>query len=350
MPFSKLQKTLLPLLAALLLFPAAVPAAEHASSGASDSSKKRIEREKTFLMRASDDMGRTAASANEAVLLLRDQYEAVAGKEPDSWIRERATLLDWYQKYADWLNRMSAEFDTETADFFEGHSSGSWTARYDEIAKGYQKQSGQLSTSMRAQEEEKKRNQARMQKLNTAVMEGRILVDKDDLELAKELWPNYRTKPYDSREVVYKDLTDEELDRFRYELKQLGDRQKFLGVLLELEQYELNWMNARSEEASQLYALAGVIGSNATAAIVSASRSTARLYESDAAAFTRKAGGLESRLDGITRTGTMKTLDLLDEQTRYCEKMKLRYEKHVEWLKGQIGEYQADLVELSRDM
>lgn len=46
----------------------------------------------------------------------------------------------------------------------------------------------------------------------------------------------------------------------------------------------------------------------------------------------------------------MKTLDRIEELSRHYEKMRTRYERHIEWLRGQIGSYRADLVELAQEL
>jgi hypothetical protein len=50
------------------------------------------------------------------------------------------------------------------------------------------------------------------------------------------------------------------------------------------------------------------------------------------------------------RTGSLKKLDLLEELSRYYDHMKSRFDRHSEWLKSQIGSYQADLIEIGREL
>jgi len=87
-------------------------------------------------------------------------------------------------------------------------------------------------------------------KLNTAVLERRILVNKDDLELARELWPTYRVS-YDRPEVTYKELTEEEVLRFRNELRSLGEQQKYFECLTELGKYEQVWLDIKVEDSAK---------------------------------------------------------------------------------------------------
>jgi len=335
--------------AMLLLFPLSVArAADAPGTRQQDASKKRVEREKTFLLRGSDDLGRSLASVGETIAVLTEQVEAAASHEPENKAKERLGLLEWYQKYADWLGGMSTEFDLEVNDFFSRQKTDTGlTSRYEELAKGFRKLSGELGGIMLKLEGEKKKIEARMQRLNTAVMERRILVDKDDLELARELWPTYR--PYDYRQAIYKDLTDTEVFYFRNELKALGEQQKYFDCLQELGKYEEEWLILKADEFTKLQELARVIGGDEPGQVVSAVRGAIKTYEAGMAALKRKSNEIDVKLHGITRAGTMKMLDRLDELSRYYENMKNRYERHSEWLGTQIGSYQADLVELGKE-
>ncbi len=337
----------LPFAAVLLLLPVSAANAVDAPGTAQQvSSKKRIEREKTFLLRGSDDLGRTLASVGETLAVLTEQVDAAESREPGNKAKERLGLLEWYQKYADWLGGMAAEFDLEVSAYFsKPQADAGWTARYDELTKGYRKLSLELAGMMQKLEEEKKKLDERMQKLNTAVLERRILVDKDDLELARELWPAYRS--YDRREAIYKDLSDAEVFYFQGELKTLGEQQKYFECLAELGNYEESWLIIKADEFVKLHELARVIGGEEPGPVVSAVRGMIRTYEADMAVLKRKTSELDAKIRNITRTGTFRMLDRMDELSRYYENMKNRCDRHVEWLGVQIGGYQADLIELA---
>ena len=350
MHFPKLQ-TILHISAMLFLFTAsAAIAADPPGNILQESSKKRIERGKTFLLRSSDDLSRTLSFVNESIALLNEQIDAAASREPDSNPDERLALLEWYQKYADWLTGMSAELDLDVSNYFSGQKAGAgWPALYDELAKGCRKRAGELGATVQKLEGDKKKIEARMQKLNTAVVERRILVDKDDLELARELWPTYRF-PYDRREATYKELSDEEVLYFRNQLRPLGEQQKYFECLAELGKYEQGWLDIKAEEFAKLSEIAEVIRGNDPNPVIYAFRGAIRTYEADIAALKRRSGELDAKIHGITRTGSLKALDRLEELSRYYEKMKNRYERHIEWLRGQIGSYQADLIEISKEL
>jgi len=338
--------------AVLLLLPFSLSAAADASgTREKDPVKKQTARERTLLLTSSGDLSRTLAYATEIIALLNAAIEAAAGGEPDNKVRERPGLLEWYQKYADWLTGMSAEFDLAVSDSFSRQQSGAgWSMRYEELSKGFRKLADELGGIVQKLEGEKKKIEARMQKLNTAVAERRVLVDKDDLELARELWPAYREKAYDRREALYKDLTDEEVLYFRNELRSLGERQKYFEGLSELGKYEEVWLLIRADEFTKLHEIARVIDGDEPGPVVYAVRDTIRTYEADRAALKRRSGEIDAKNRGITKAGSLRTLDRLEELSRYYEKMRNRYERHIEWLGSQIGNYQADLIELGKEL
>jgi hypothetical protein len=310
--------------------------------------KKRIDREKTFLLRSSDELNRTQAFVNETIAVLTEQVEAAAGRDSDN--NERLALLDWYQRYAEWLQGMSAEVELDVSNYYSRQKAGSeWPARYEELAEGCRKSAGELGGIVRKLDGERQRIETRMQKVNTAVVERRVLVDKDDLELARELWPSYKVS-YERREAIYKELTDDEVLRLQNELRRLGEQQKYFECLAELGRYEQAWLNIKAGDFAKLNEIARVLGGDDAVAAASAYRSAIRTYEADAAALTRKSAELDAKLRAVVRTGSLKTLDRLEELSRYYEKMKNRYGRQVEWLKGQIGSCQADLVELGREL
>lgn len=350
MHFTKLQTTLFFIALFLLLPGSTAIRAESPGTIPKDSSKKRIERIKSFLLRSSDEMSRSLTFANGITALLKEQTEAESGREPDRKQDERLALFEWYQRYADWLKGMSAELDVNVSNYFSRPKAGSeWIAWYEEVTRDYRSSAGELSGTVQKLEGEKKKTEARMQKLNTAVAERRVLVDKGDLELAHELWPTYRVSN-DRPEATYKELTDEEVLHLRNELRSLGERQKYFECLVELAKYEQGWLDIKTQDSAKLSDIAEVIGSDDPGAVIYAIKGAMRTYEADIALLKRRSGELDAKIQGITRTGTLKTLDRLEELSRYYEQMKSRYDRHIDWLRGQIGSYQADLIEIGKEL
>jgi hypothetical protein len=343
---------IMPLFALLILFsvlPAATASdAPHALSP--ESVKRRIEREKRFLLRSSDEIGRTLALVNETADLLIEQVEAVSGREAERRTDERLALLDWYQRYAEWLKGMSDELEQDGSAYFakQGFAPG-WARQYEELVTGNRRLGAELGGTVHRLEEDAGKMEARMRKVNTAVAERRVLVDKDDLELARELWPSSRVS-YDSREAVYKELSDEEVLYLRNELRSLGEQQKYLLCLMELGRYELAWLDLKAKDFIQLSETAKAVDGADPGEAARAYRNAVRTYEAGRAALTRRSGELDAKMRGITRTGSLKTLDRLEELSRYYDHMKSRYESQSEWLRGQIGSYRADLIEIGREL
>jgi hypothetical protein len=346
------RQAIIPFLAMLLLFPVSTAfSADSTGAAPRDSSKKRIEQVKAFLMRSSDEMSRSLIYANGTIALLKEQTEAVAGREPDSNPDERLALLEWYQRYADCLKGMSAELDITVGNYYSGPKAGAeWIDWYEELARDYRESAGELGRTALRIKGEKDKTEARMQKLSTAVTERRVLVDMKDLELAHELWPATYRVSYDRPESTFRELTDEEVLRLRNELRSLGEQQKYFECLTELGKYEQGWLDIKTDDSAKLSELANVIGGDDPGAVIFAIKGTIRTYDADIAALKRKSAELDKKIQAITRTGTLKTLDRLEELSRYYEQMKSRCDRHIDWLKGQIGNYQADLVEISKEL
>lgn len=259
----KQRKPLFLLMAALFLVPApAAPGTEPApKTSTPDAVKKRLARERAVLLRTVEDLDKSLTSVMETMAVLEEQTDATPAFEPKKLKSDLGDLRDWYEKYAGWLGGMLAEFEADLAEHYSRPQARAWwTGRHEELTKGYRGLAGQLAGKMRELDAAQSRIEARMRKLRRAVQERRLLVEKEDLELAKELWPAYRDRPYDGREAVYKDLTDEEVDRFRRELIALGEDQKYFDVLIELERYELAWLSLKIEEGAALDAVARAIG------------------------------------------------------------------------------------------
>ncbi len=351
MNFLKLKAILL-FLALLLLLPVTTAfSAEPSGTTPQDSSKKRIERVKAFLMRSSEEASKNLIFVNGTIAMLKEQAEAAAGREADSNQDERLALLEWYQQYAGCLKEMSAELDITVGNYYSNPKAGAeWTGWYEELARDYRETAGKLGRTMQRIKEGKEKTETRMQKLNTAVEERRVLVDKNDLDLAHELWPSTYRVSYDRPEATYRELTDENVLRLRNELRALGERQKYFECLTEFGKYEQVWLDIKAEDSAKLSHLAGVIGGDDPGAVVFAIKGIIRTYDADIVALKGKSGELDKKSQAITRTGTLKTLDRLEELSRYYEQMKSRCDRQIDWLKGQIGSYQADLVEISREL
>ena len=341
---------LVALIAALLLVlaPAAQGAGQQASAQVRDAEKKKKARVKAFLMRAVEDMDRSGGFVNEIVALLEKQYDAAADtSDSEQRRKDLRDLLDWYQQYRVWLKGMASAVEIDLDEHFSRHEAGdAWISRYDKLAKGYHRLSRELSGNVSRLEKEQDRIAARIKKLEQAVQERRILIDKEELELSKELWPPTRSNPYDEREAVYKDLTDEEIRKFQRELVTLEEKQRHFESVTMLWKYERGWLSLKAGESETLYAVAKAINENDPVPLRTAYREAIRTYEADVQTLNRKVDEIKESVEDITRIGSLKALERLKDLTDYYEKMRTRFEGQSEWLQGQIGSYQVDLAEL----
>ena len=132
------------------------------------------------------------------------------------------------------------------------------------------------------------------------------------------------------------------------EIRSLGDMLKHFAVLLELGRMELDWLALKANDSSMLSNMANVLGAGSRTLIADACARMIKTYESDIAKIRRKAEDLDRLRRGLSRSGTLRTLDRQEELAGYYERMKNRYERHAGWLSEQLGGYRADLVELAK--
>lgn len=307
-----------------------------------ETDQKRTERRKIFLLRSADEVNWSLIFANEAIDVLTGQIKAAAGHEPEIEVDERAALLKWYHHYAAWLSGISDHIQSDIGDYFSGKQIASWVRRSQELERGSGKMAGELSGTVRRLERERSRIIARMQKLKTVVAERRLLINKNNLELARELWPGAYRKSYRNRKAVCRILTDGKIVYLQDNLRLLEDRQKYYDVLIELGKYEYDWLHIKARDFSKLTTIARAMTRNDSAGTIRASRGAVRTYKADIAALKKRAAELDAKLDGMTKADSIKTFERLEELSRYYEMMKSRYERQIECLTGQIESYQAD--------
>lgn len=110
----------------------------------------------------------------------------------------------------------------------------------------------ELSGTARRLEGERSRIAARMQKLTNVMAERRLLVNRSNLELARELWPGAYRKSYRKRKAVYRDLTEENMLYLQDNMALLEDQRKYYDVLIELGKYEQDWLQMKARDFSKL--------------------------------------------------------------------------------------------------
>lgn len=317
---------------------------------AADQNKQQADREKAFLLRAAEEQDRILSLLKETMTVLEERTVGLEALEPQGTLRENRDLLEWYQQYVDWLRGVSQEVDADvSACFSRQRARAGWADRYDELARGYSRIAGPLGDKLQKREKEGRALDGKIQRMNRAMIERRVLVTAEDLELVKVLWPFSRDRSSLNREAVYQNLTDDEIELLRRERSGLEELKKQSETLTELERYELEWIAFRTDESAALSSLARAIDGGSSGRIEQACGAVIRQYEADGAALRRKTAEIDRKMSAMTRSGTMRTLERLDERMRYYETMKSRFERHGEWLQGQVGGYQADLVALTKD-
>ncbi len=302
----------------------------------------RTEQTRVFLVRSADEISWSLIFANEAVDVITEQIQAAAGHEPEIKVDERAALLKWHQHYRDWLGSISDDAQADLAGYFSGKRTQSWMKRSRNLDKESRKLGGELRGTIRRMTGERNAIEARLQKIRTAVEERRILVNKKNLKLVRELWPGAYRKSYRPRKPFYRTLSDDNILFLQDAARSLEDQQKYYDVLIELGKYEQDWLHIMSRDFSKLAAIARAMSRHDQSGILRASKSAVRTYNADIAALMKRLTELETKLEDTQNTGSIKTYERLQEQSRYYEMLKSRYERQIEWYTGQIESYQAD--------
>jgi prefoldin subunit 5 len=342
----------IPLVLAFILSPAAFAGAEMpATPGISDPVKKRIAREKQFLQRAVEELDKSQAYVQETIKGLEKQIEALEMLEPARRENDLGEFRDWYKNYANWLKAKAIAFETDLTRAFSAEPAPrGWTDRYDEMVKGYGRQAGQLANKVRLLEKIRDKTKARILELQLVLENHEILVEQEKQRKRAEQRQPDRDRPVNDQEARFKILSDEESRLLWSELRMLDEMPQHYEVLIELGRYELHWLSLKAADSDALNVVAKVIGNDSPAPIEDAYNGAIRTYEFDITSLGKKIEDLDRKRSSIVRTGTLATLERLEELSEYYGTMKKRYEHHIGWLGEQIGSYRADLVLLGKEI
>ncbi len=300
------------------------------------------EQRKVFLLRSADEISWSLIYANEAIDLLTEQIETAAGHEPEIKVDGRAALLTWHRHYADWLSSLSDDIQADLAGHFARKHAAAWMKRSQKLKQESQKLDRELSETIRRLEGERNRIEARVQKLQAAVEERRLLISKSNLKLARQLWPGAYRKSYRPRKPFYRALSDDNILYLQDVVRSLEDQHQYYDGLIERGKYEQDWLHIKSRDFSKLAAIARTMSRHDQSGTLRDSRSAVRTYNADIAALMKRLAKLETKLQDAPNTGSIKTYELIQDQSRYYEMLKSRYERQIEWYTGQIESYQAD--------
>ena len=316
--------------------------------------KKRIEREKQFLYRSVEDLNKSQGYVQAVVRGLEKQIDAMDSLEPSRREQDVASFLEWYRAYADWIGGNLADIEADLSRAYSDEQGAIvQPERYYSLVEGYAKLESQLEKQVSRLD---KLNERTLQRIidarltleyvtSVAFIEERNREKKQNLQGNDKALDRRREEMYER----YKDITDIEIAMMQRELKNLEELQKHFLVLLEMGRMELSWITRKAADYDMLGRLAGLVGSYAPAPIQEATNRVIKLYDSDLKYFKRKIEEISRSRSRVVPTGSMRTLDRVEELTENYDQMKNRYERHMTWLSEQVGAYRADIIELGKD-
>lgn len=312
--------------------------------------KKRLEIKKAFMLRNIDDLGRTSEFAQEVNEALAEQLEAVKLARSGNLLRESQAQSDKLQRYSEWLLSLTAEFEQAFNDFAPLQKDEPIVlGRYSALVEESQRQIDAFGSWLQKLDSERPAIAARVERLNNAVIEKRVLIDVADLELARELWPEYRDRFRDYGKPVYRDLTDDELNRLRSELLELQNQQSLYDGMSSFISTEQQWWLFKVDEFRAISEQAAAFDDVNPDKLDEALNNTIRTYEAALPAMARSLAALDEANQGLPHGGTFDFLGYRKELQNYYYIAMSRYERHISWLEGEAGSLKIDRVELARE-
>jgi len=313
-------------------------------------SPQRLALKKAFLLRNADDLARTLDFAREATEALNEQVEAVGLLGYELLAQERHELQAMVRQHQEWLTIMLGDFELAMNNGFAQQSAvGIGLDRYDDLIKGFQGQADAIGRWQEKLDKNRQKLEDRIELLNTAVAQKRVLTDVADLGLARELWPDYRDRLRLYGEPVYRELTPAEISRLQSERQSLVEQQPQYAGLTEFGRYEHGWLMLKVEEFIKLRAIAAAFADSAPEGLGEAIGSTIRTYEADSLVMKRKLIELAAKIQRSPSNGSLNALEHRKALLNYYDKVKDRYDHHVAWLEGEAGSYRVELAELARE-
>jgi len=345
---------LIAVLLVMVMSAAGVPDAAGADApkkvDASERAKKHIERERQFLYRAVEDLNRSQGYVLATMQGLEKQVAAVDILEPSRREQDVRSLLAWYQAYAEWLGSNVADFEADLSEAYSDQRSAIVKPdRYEVLADGYARLGSQLEEHGSHLEQLNVRTAERIRILSSAleyILSAAFLEDRNrDKKQPQPGNDRRNSERYDR----YKDITDAEIAMLQLDLKNLVELQQHYAILMEMERMELFWITRKTGDYEALSRLAKAVAMGAPGPIAEASDRMIKIYDSDVVYFKGKADDVSRLRARIVPSGTMRSLDRMEEMSENYDQMKSRYEHHIVWLSEQSGAYRADLIELRKD-
>ncbi len=343
----------------VLLLAMVSPGRARDDSRSRDEAERRIEREKRFLFRAVEDLDKSLSYITDVIKGLDRQVDSMQLLESRRREEDLRAFRDWYYSYASRLSEYRAQFEADITDVFSGEGGPKgWTERYAAMGKGYGQLAEDLQNNVSRLDKDKSEVEKKLADMRSRINYLNDLLDgdKDYRERDKDRDRNKDQHARDDQRRTDHDRPDkavDEKDRERWtleiarlvsEIQGFENLLRHLDVLIELGKYELNWVDRKAGDCDALNEVARAIERSGRASRDGLYDRVIRNYESDIAFFRRKIDDIDRKRARITRTGTLLTLDRLDDLSEYYNKMKRRYENHINWLSQQIGAYRAEMT------
>lgn len=347
---NKVIAVLLIMAAPMLWVPASFGADTPKSVDASESAQRRTERERQFLYRAVEVLNRSQGYVQAAIAGLEKQFDDVDTLEPSGRETDIGSFLEWYRSYAEWLGNNLTDFEEDLSRAYSDEP-GPYVLpeRCSSLADGYARLGAQLEARVSHLKQLNDKTLQRIAGLRLALEYVTSVAFIDERNKENKQPPQGNDRRKDDLYERYKDITDIEIAMMQSELKNLNELQKRFLVLLEMGRMELDWISRKTGDYDALDRLAGVVGSGAPGSIEAASNTVIKLYDSDIAYFKRKADDISSARSRVVPTGSLRTLDRMEELSENYDRMKSRYDHHTSWLSEQAGAYRADITQLRKD-
>jgi hypothetical protein len=260
------------------------------------------------------------------------------------------SFWEWYQTYAEWLGNNVVNFEEDlTSAYADGSAASVRAERYESLADGYEKLGAQLEERVSHLEKLNAKTEERIRRLRRAleyVASAGFLEERSRDK--RQSQPGVDRRGHELYDQ-YKDITDLEIAMMQLELRNLEERQKQHLVLIETGHMELNWISRKTGDYDALSHLVKPLAWDRAIPPAEAFNQVIRIYESDIAYFKKKTDDLTRARTSLVASGTLRTLDRVEELSETYTQMKKRYEQHMAWLSEQVGAYRADLTQFRKD-
>lgn len=308
-----------------------------------DSVKKTIDRETRFLNRAIDDVNQLILYISEDIKGLEKQIDAIALFEPQQRENDLREILELYRNYDDRLKGFLIEFQADLAGYYTGEKGLGWMSRYEEMEKVYREVEGRLKENVRDFESSKAEIEAELRQMGIELLKLEKLKQIEKKLDEKEEKQIIKAKKTEEKENGHIDF---QIFALLNSIRELKDMVKHFDVLIQKGNDELDWISMKARDCAVLNKAASGIRSMDIINLEHLYGGVIKNYESDINQLRRKIERIDIKRTNVAGVGTLKELDRSKELLEHLENFRSRYERHLNWLKVQIGSYEADLTEI----